>query len=192
MSSAKIMHLTNEFINTVYFEKKKTDRKLLVQYLKNIAKYRDWIIEGLTILKALQTDENCLREDIALRGRGIYSPRVDNSRPKDHSFFLFMETFETESKKIADQIQRLKSFISNEIKLITDIKNAILALEEPQRSVFLYRYFEKRTWKSIGKTVAKSETFLLQLHEEGLQTIIQALQSESLLLLRKRHETLCW
>ena len=186
------MQISQDFLNTVYFQKKKTDQKLLIHYLQNLRQYRDWIREGLSVLTNISTDEDRLREEIALQGYQYATPKVDCSPPIDRKFFLFMETFEEESHQLTQQKNRLQHFLKEEIGLLSGIKTAVLSLPEPQRSIFLYRYFEKKTWKVISKKISKSESFLFQQHTDGIEKVLESIGGDNLRSLRRRHEKLCW
>ena len=163
-----------------------SDEKILVQYLQHIFAHRDAAKKLQFFLKQFEEDENEMREAIALAKPHPDEPKVTYTPSSDRKFLRLMDEYESAKKVQRDELLRLRVLLREEIGFLHLFKNAVLSLKEPERSIFLLRYFEKKPWGEIQKRIGKSSSYSYRLHANGLTAMVQILGEKNLSLLREK------
>ena len=163
--------------------KQKKEERMLLEYLRQIIHHRDAIKKRLFIFQTLTESENEMREALTFQRMSFDESGVIPSPTADQKFFRVINDYSKEKKNISTEIKQMKDTLTDEIRLLYSVKNAVLSLSEPQRSIFLLRYFEKSPWNVVQKRIGKSSSYTFQLHTEGLKVLLSSLGKENSLLL---------
>ena len=164
------------------------DQRAVVQYLQHIVFYRDSIKNALSFIEHYKESEQETREAISCRSLLFSEPKVMYTPSSDRKFFQIIEDHETETKQLELAVKTLKKQIVSDLFLLRSIRDSVLLLKEPHRSIFILRYFEKKPWKFIQERIGKSSSYTYQLHLEGLHSLVKTLDEESIIKIKEQND----
>ena len=171
-------------------EKKKDIEKAVILYhLQQVGQYIEKIQKSMFILKNFPEDENETREAIALRAADHKLPKISKTYESDRRFIQLMEAFEDENQKIKREMFQLRKILKRYSRLLFLIKNAVIHLREPEKSIIMMRYFKKMSWKEIHIKTGKSESYIFQIHAKGIKYLLDFFPPEEMDFLHQTYLT---
>lgn len=162
-------------------------KAVILYHLQQIKTYAEKIQKSMFILKNFSENENEIREAIALRAADNSLPKISKTHEADRKFLRLMEAFEDENKKIEREMVRLRSKLKRDCKLLFLVKNAVIQLKEPEKSVIMMRYFKKMPWKEIYKKTEKSKSYTFQIHALGIKNLSDLFSAEQINFLQQMY-----
>ena len=169
-------------------EKQEDIKKAIVLYhLHQVGQYIDKIQKSLFILKNFPENEDETREALSLRAANQTLPKISKTHESDRKFLRLMEAFEDENEKIKREMGRLRKILKRDSQILFQIKNAVIQLNEPEKSVITMRYFKKMQWKEIHKKLNKSESYTFHIHAQGIKSLVSFFPKEKIELLNQAY-----
>lgn len=172
--------------NQIHYSFLNEDIDTLACFLRQLVAFRDAVLYTAGMVEKTNESEKEIRESIALRTVGFQNESVMYTRAPDQKSFRFIEEYVCEKEIKIRNTRRLRQIVKEDIRLLHRIKDSVLTLPEPHRSLFLLRYFQKKRWKDIQVRIQKSESSVYRIHADGLRQLCNILGKEKLDILRKR------
>lgn len=152
------------------------DETLTSYYLRYLPECRMNVAKGLALLYGLQESEKQILEAITLRCRDVEPSSTHTSTSPDQGYLRLQDEFEYEKKAMQKECTLLQNHLKNENHKIVILEGCIYSLPEPQRSVIVARYIERKSWPAIQHCLKRSASRVFCLHKEGINGIFASIR----------------